>query len=252
MTNILLIDDEVNHCQLYVDYIRENSSPYNLFVATGCSDGLTKVISYEPEAIILDLEFHNSDGDGILFLETLKSMELKIRPFIFIITKNSSQRIQEKARENSDYIIPKYKPDYSPELVLNLVSSVIISKSKNKIMPKIKTIEQDICVMIERAGIIKNTDGKSFLIDAVAIVVKAKSKHVVLSQEVYPQIASKYGVSTESVEKGIKYAIQKAWNETDMEILAEYFSGASNVMMSAPQNKDVIFNFAERFKRENG
>lgn len=249
--NILLVDDETEHCQLYIDYIRSSSCPHLLYVSNGCSDAIDKVNSYEPDVIILDLEFHHSDGDGILFMETLQTLELQKLPYIVIITKNNSKITHEEIRKYADYVIPKYKPDYSPKLVFDIIFNILGTKIENSIAPKLKSVEQEIRSMIECAGIIKNTDGKTYLIDAIAIVIRARNNNIVLSHDVYPQIAAKYGVSTDSVEKSIKYAIQKAWNETDMDILAKNFSGVSNVMMTAPQNKEVIFNFADMYKREN-
>jgi CheY-like chemotaxis protein len=66
---LLLIEDEVAHCEKYVK-CAENL-PYS--VDLSIAHGLKKLIEIAKsgffDVVLLDLELHESDGDGISFLE---------------------------------------------------------------------------------------------------------------------------------------------------------------------------------------
>ena len=72
---LLMIEDEVQYHQEFKEYISTLSFklgyPINFYIAEGESKGLALVQKFNFDAIILDLELHNSDGDGLSFLDKL-------------------------------------------------------------------------------------------------------------------------------------------------------------------------------------
>ena len=128
---VLLIEDEANHCQKYIDYNNGQDKIYILEIAHGCSDGLSLLERFQPDVVLLDLMLNESDGSGIEFLTKYKRLNLLECPQIIVITAVLSKQTHRKALElGADFIITKDKPDYSPKFVFDFIGN-ITSDSRN-------------------------------------------------------------------------------------------------------------------------
>jgi CheY-like chemotaxis protein len=75
------------------------------------TDDSNKAIGYVkdllPDAVILDLELHQGGGNGLLFLQVLKQMNLSVYPYILITTNNTSMVTYEYARQAGGFYYGK-------------------------------------------------------------------------------------------------------------------------------------------------
>lgn len=252
---ILLIEDDQAHCVKYkecTDYL-----PYTaeLSIANGCVQGLEITKRILPDIILLDLELHRADGDGILFLVELKKLGIKAVPYIIVITVNSSRRSHRMARQcGADYIFTKTKPDYSPRLVLDFAYNYFSYQDDAPSNSGGITLEEEIAVEIEMVGITNGMAGRNYIIEAVLIILNLysnnlKSGDIGLNIHVYPVIARKYRKSDKSVEQGIRNAIKKAWLITEMEALAEHYTAKISYKTGFPENRNFLFYYADKFKQ---
>lgn len=250
---ILLVEDEIKNRLEFKEYISSLAYPNNFYMAEGESDGLKLVQKFSFDVIILDLELHESDGDGIGFLKKLKQLKLPERPYIIVVTNNSSAIARDTARDHgADYIFWKRKIDYSPKLVMDNARTFYECKMKSAPKEPIEvepvSLEDDIKTRISKIGINSDMYGRNYIIESITIVVKSNNPDIKLHRDVFPIIAKKHSKSIASVNRAIENAINKAWCITDEETRAEYYPGFVSGMKGTPTNKELIFSYADEIK----
>lgn len=250
---VLLIEDDEKHRIKYQEYISSLKSTVELYIADGETKGLELVQKFNFDAIILDLELNKSDGDGIMFLDKIKQIDLPKKPLIVVITHNSSDIIHQCARDKgADYIFEKMKRDYSPAFIMSFIRSVckgqaIIDNRKKRLKPV--SLTDDIESIINRIRINEDMLGRPFIIRAIEIVATSKKKELKPYRDVYPIIAKESSKTVDSVNRAIENAINKAWNTTDKELLDDVYPRVVDSVKGAPTNKEFIFYVAEQIKK---
>lgn len=252
---ILLIEDDQFHCNEYEKCVEYLPYTVNLSVSNSGTKGIELTKSIQPDIILLDLELHKSDMDGLLFLNELKNLNLKSIPYIIVITHNTSQKTYEIARHcGADYIFPKSKPDYSPRLVYEFAYNYFINQPK-KYIPSIDDVnlKDKVNYEMDKIGITNGMGGRNYIIEAVQLILNlypndANASNINLVKNVYPVVAKKYKKSAGSIEQGIKNAIQKAWLITDIEVLSQNYTATVSYRTGYPNNKDFIFYYVDKLK----
>ncbi|MCL2343174.1 MAG: response regulator [Firmicutes bacterium] len=254
---LLMIEDEAAYRQDFKEYISALSPtlgyPISFYVAEGESEGLELVQKLPFDVIILDLELHYSDGDGLTFLKKLIRLNLPDKPYIVVTTFNRSPLAREGARENgADYVFWKKKQDYSPRLVMEHVCAFyeykISARPSEPAKIKMVSLEDDLKMRIDKIGFTDEMLGKRYVIDAITIVAKSSDPDINLHRDVFPIIARNYKKSVGSVNRAIETAINKAWSITDADTLAESYPLVVSGSKGAPTNKEFIFHFAQQMK----
>lgn len=246
---ILLVEDDKEHCNEYMDFIVEQGREHLLKIAHGCKDGFEVLRNFEPDVILLDLKFNNSDGSGIEFLLSLKSLELRVRPIVIVITNIVSKQTEKLVLQNgADFIFKKDKIDYSPKMVIDFASCFFNMENQNieYNITNDETIKNSIAKTLEGMGFTNDMDGKEYL--AEAILVASKTKSCVLSKEVYPKLARQYKKSDQSIEKAINNAIKRVWYRVDLNTIAKYYTAQVSFVSGYPSNKEFICYFADKFR----
>lgn len=255
---ILLIEDDKIHCEEYERCAEYLPYTIELNITNGCEQGIKLTQDIKPDVILLDLELHNSDKDGLLFLNDLKKLGLEIIPYIIIITQNTSHKTYKFARYcGADYIFPKTKPDYSPHLVLDFAYNYYSNQQDKFVSDKKTGIETEIIQEMDRIGIANGMGGRRYIIEAILLIIHlypqdTNASSINLGKHIYPIIAKKYKKSTGSIEQGIKNAIQKAWLITDMDTLASNYTVMVSYRTGYPNNKDFIFYYVDKIKDKTG
>lgn len=246
---VLLIEDEVAHCEQYKSCAEALLYPVELSVAHGLSQAISLIEKKIIDIIFLDLELNSSDGDGISFLTRLREMKLKKKPYIIVITKNPSYTTHNIARSmGADYLFMKSKPDYSPRLVFDFAfkcmkEPVLHTESK----PCLETI---ISREIEKIGFTCSMGGKRYLVDAVITAIHLNKSNPSLKREIYPVVAQKHKKTDCNIERSIRNAIIKTWRVTDIDTLLENYTSNTDYDTGFPTNKEMILYVLDKIKRE--
>ena len=98
-------------------------------------------------------------------------------------------------------------------------------------------LKSKISQVLKDLSIPVHLNGYKYLKDAIEITCSS-SKHVRLTKEIYPAIAKKYNVTSGSVERAMRHAIEKAWDRRDPEIYRTYFGIIST--KSIPTNSEFV------------
>ena len=256
---LLLVEDESHYRLEFKEYIKTLSPtlgyPVSFYMAEGESEALSLVQKFPFDAIILDLELHESDGDGLIFLKKLTQLKLPDKPYVVVATHNRSPVVREDARTGgADYVFWKGKRDYSPKLVMEHICTVYDYKTKkqSKTTVKVKkqlSLEDEIKLRIDKIGFTDDMLGKKYVNESVSIVTQSNKDDINLHRDVFPIIAKRYNKSVGSVNRAIETAINKAWCITGDETLNEFYPAAVSGSKGTPTNKEFIFTLANEFKK---
>ena len=97
---ILLVEDDPFDRENMLKEIESNSLDFDLIGSTDSSAEAIQIVrNTRPDAVILDLELHQGQGDGLEFLQQLKSVGGLYRPFVLVTTNNISAVTHNLARE---------------------------------------------------------------------------------------------------------------------------------------------------------
>jgi len=256
---LLLVDDELDYRLDFKNYISKLvprlGYPLSLYLAEGERQALELIQKLSFDAIIVDLELHLGDGDGISLLKKIKSMNLPNTPYIVVATFIRSPITKETARDyGADYIFWKKKRDFSPTLVMEHICAyfqyAISTQPSNPDVVKIPGVELDLIEQINKNGFTDDMIGKRYVIEAIKIAAELNNPNISLHGDVYPIIARKYNKSVFSINRAIESAINKAWHITDSDILAECYPLAVSGSKGAPTNKEFIFYYARQINSE--
>ena len=256
---LLLVEDENQSRIEFKNYIQSLKPalgyPLSFYMAEGESKALSLVQKFDFDAIILDLELQESDGDGITFLKKIKQLKLTYTPYIIVATNNSSPLVRETARQSgADYVFWKKKLDYSPKLVMEHVCIYYQYKLKTgtneSVTVKKLSLSDEIKSKATTIGINADMTGRNYIVDSILIVAKSNNSNIKLHRDVYPIIAKRYKKSVESINRAIETALNKAWMISDEKTLAEIYPPSVGGSKGAPTPKEFICNFANLIKKD--
>ncbi|HHV12581.1 MAG TPA: response regulator [Clostridiales bacterium] len=255
--SVILVEDDPDECEEFVDYIEELDDISLLGVTNDSTKAIEYIKDYLPDVAILDLELQKGSGSGLNVLMELRQFDLNNRPYVLITTNNSSQITHESARRlGADFIMTKYQADYSPKSIvdfLKIMEPAISSRRKaaaenthDTEPPEIKhkRLLRRINAELNQIGISPKAVGYQYLADAILLVIKQ------VKQNLYCEIGNKYGKTEASVERAMQNAINKAWKTSDIDDLLKYYTARINPDRGVPTITEFVYYYANMIKNE--
>lgn len=253
---VLLIEDSRSDCQTIADYIDK----FDDILLVNTTDNINKAIEDVkenlPDAIILDLELHTGEGDGLTFLQNLQNLSPPKMPYILVTTNNTSEITYECAREfGADFIMSKHQIDYSPKTpvdFLRMTKKIILSKpilqngqiTDESPVLKSKRISRILNDEFCRIGLNPKNIGYNYLIDAVKLILDKPQSNICKT------IAEKYDKNYTSVERAMQNAINRAWRSSDIEDLQRYYTAKVDPLKGVPTLTEFIYYYVNKLKSE--
>lgn len=252
---ILLVEADKCTCEEIAHYISEIND-INLVETTDSSiNALEAMANYLPEAVILDLELIQGDGNGIQFLVGLKKLKLQYHPYILITTNNSSLVTLDFAHKlGADFIISKHQPHYSAKNVVDflrtlkpaIISNLDFASAKLEITdyPKKKTnlITRQIITELNLLGINPKYTGYQYLIDAITMLIENRTNNLCAI------IGKKHRKTAASVERAMQNVIDRTWQTYDIGCLIKNYKAKINPEKGKPTMTEFIFYYANKIK----
>lgn len=255
---ILLIEDEQDIFQKFKEEIDKRTDLKLIGITNNSHRALKLVQEYCPDAVILDLELHHGQGDGLHFLTDLHNISLPFFPYILITTNNSSSTTYQYARETgADFIMYKHQEGYSEQKVIEflcMMSSIILSNEKKQNplyettetpLQKNQRLRRIISKELDYVGINPKSVGYQYLIDAIAMII----------EEPIPNfssiIAKQYQKTPAGVERGMQNAIHRAWNSTDIDELLLHYTAKIHSSKGVPTINEFVYYYANKIRNEH-
>lgn len=255
--SILLVEDDEKACDAIKQYIDDLDDVSLVGIVNNSEKALEYVTNCLPEAVILDLELHQGSGNGLLFLNELKQLNLAFSPFILVTTNNSSSVIYEYAHQSgADFIMAKHQADYSAKKVvdfLRIMKSTIFNRIASKAPEhnttespeqKSKRIARRISLELDYVGISPKYVGYKYLSDAIQLVIKEPANKLCAI------IGAKYGKTESSVERAMQNAIDKAWRTSNIEDLIAHYTAKISPEKGKPTITEFVCYYANKIKNE--
>jgi len=253
--NILLVEDDTEACVKFAEYADMSPNTSIVGVTNNSYRALELVSEMHPDAIILDLELNQGQGNGLQFLQDLKTADIPFKPYILVTTNNTSNTTYDYARQyGADFIMSKHKEDYSEKNAIDFLEMMkdIIQNNINKQYSSYSTTESPvqyekrlkkrIAMEIDKIGISPKANGYQYLIDAIYLAINGTTTNICV------EIGKMYSKTTASVERASQNAINKAWKTEDIEDLLANYTAKIRSEKGVPTLTEFVFYYANKIK----
>jgi two-component system response regulator (stage 0 sporulation protein A) len=256
-TKIIVVDDNRNLCNLLKTYI-ENQD--DLSIVGEAHDGLEAmelIQNQEPDLVILDLVMPSLDGLGVL--ERLNARTTTTRPKIIMLTAFGQESLTHQAMTlGVDYFILKpFDLDILGKRIRSLTqdlqspapatqysaTSPIVTTARSK-----RNLYSEVTDVMHQIGIPAHVKGYQYIREAILMVVADVSLLGAVTKELYPDVAKKYDTASSRVERGIRHAIELAWERGHTETLKQIFGYSMNTDRQKPTNSEFIALLSDKFR----
>ena len=207
--------------------------------------------------IILDVVMPNLDGLGVL--ERINARTTMTRPKIIMLTAFGQESLTHQAMMlGVDYFILKpFDLDILSKRIRSLTQDMPSStptQFSSSASPIVTTVGSglnlvgEVTTMMHQIGIPAHVKGYQYIRDAILMVVEDVSLLGAVTKELYPGIAKKYDTAPSRVERGIRHAIELAWERGQTDTLKRIFGYSMNIERQKPTNSEFIALLADKLR----
>ena len=254
---IIVADDNRNLCQMLQNYLQGQEDLVIVGVANNGLEAWDLIQSQEPDLIILDLVMPNLDGLGVL--ERVNARASAVRPKVIMLTAFGQESLTHQAMMlGVDYFILKpFDLEILSKRIRSLTQDIPSSaptQFSSSATPIVTTTGGglNLCVevttMMHQIGIPAHVKGYQYIRDAILMVVEDVSLLGAVTKELYPGIAKKFDTAPSRVERGIRHAIELAWERGHTDTLKRIFGYSMNIERQKPTNSEFIALLADKLR----
>ena len=117
-----------------------------------------------------------------------------------------------------------------------------------KAMEKQLVMERLITRILLVLGVPARLNGYRYLRDGIHLVVERPEEVTAVTKHLYPMIAEKYHVSSASVERAIRHAIEVSWNRGNVDEFDRMFGYTIDTAKGKPTNSEYIALIADHIR----
>lgn len=232
--------------KIYIaDIDRENLVEYfkgkdNFEVVGSSSDGeevVNSVIKLQPDVLVMEVMLSKLDGFAVF--EKIKVLKEKTPKVIFISSLSHSGFVTKALQMGASYFMIKPINAENLESRINEILSNSLSQENRQLDEKISNIFISI-------GIPAHIKGYQFLREAVKLAVEEPEIISSITKKLYPTIAERFETSSSKVERGMRHAIEVAWNRGKIENINNIFGLKIYNRNEKPTNGELIALIADK------
>jgi len=251
---IIIADDNRNICLMLQNYLQAQEDINIVGVAYNGLQAVELIQTQEPDLIILDLVMPHLDGLGVL--ERINAQTTMKRPKTIMLTAFGQESLTYQAMTlGVDYFILKpFDLDILCKRIRSLtqnVSAAEVSDYSVSTAPNATTehnLVSEVTQVMHEIGIPAHVKGYQYIREAILMVVADVSLLGAVTKELYPGIAKKYDTAASRVERGIRHAIELAWERGKKDTLKQIFGYSMNIERQKPTNSEFIAVLADKFR----
>lgn len=219
------------------------------FEVVGSKSSGTEIIKEVEEALpdFLIMEVMLSGVDGFTVFEKLKEdMGVNCPKVIFASSLTHSGFVAKAMKEGASYFMVKpVSPKNVEERIMDILSS-----SQNVSSKETKQLDEKISNIFISIGIPAHIKGYQFLREAVKLAVEKPEIIGSITKQLYPTIAERFETSSSKVERGMRHAIEVAWNRGKIENINSLFGLKIYSSNEKPTNGELIALIADKMIME--
>lgn len=228
--------EEIDKITLYFD----SKEGYEI-VGTG-NDGnaiADEVAKLRPDFVISEILLSGADGFKMLELVNNR-LGANAPKVIFVSNLSHSGFISKAMKEGASYYMVK------PISLENLEERLIDLHEGAAAIDSEKQLDEKIANIFISIGIPAHIKGYQFLREAVKLAVDDPEIIASITKRLYPTIAEKFDTSSSKVERGMRHAIEVAWNRGKIENINNLFGLQIYGANDKPTNGELIALIADK------
>lgn len=205
-----------------------------------------QVEALNPDLLVMEVML--SGMDGFKVLENLKGdMGEKLPKVIFVSHLSHSGFISKAMKEGASYFMVK---PVMPQNLQERIHDVLKEKTDDEDNRIDKQLDEKISNIFISIGIPAHIKGYQFLREAVKLAVEEPEIIGSITKRLYPTIAEKFETSSSKVERGMRHAIEVAWNRGKIENINSLFGLKIYSSNEKPTNGELIALIADKMIME--
>ena len=206
---------------------------------------IDEVKKLKPDFLVSEIMLGGSDGFKVM--ETCKKdMGENCPKMIFVSNLSHSGFISKAMKEGADYFMVKpISPENLEERMIDLAGA-----EPQVVNDGDKQLDERISNIFISIGIPAHIKGYQFLREAVKLAVVEPEIIASITKKLYPTIAEKFATSSSKVERGMRHAIEVAWNRGKIENINNLFGFKIYGANDKPTNGELIALIADKMIME--
>ena len=233
-----------------LDQIRECLVGYDQFEIIGSESNGEKVVAdvtaMQPDVLVMEVLLGGIDGFKV-FEKCRNQMKENCPKVIFVSNLSHAGFVSKAMKEGASYFMIK---PISPDNLAERIIEVVSSQEKKKDDDGEKQLEEKISNIFISIGIPAHIKGYQFLREAVKLAVVEPDIIASITKKLYPTIAEKFETSSSKVERGMRHAIEVAWNRGKIENINNLFGLQIYGANDKPTNGELIALIADKMIME--
>lgn len=221
-----------------LEYFKQNGN----FEFIGASaDGVQvvqDVLRLKPDVLVMEVVLSNLDGFAVL--EQIKTLKDKMPKVFFVSNLSHSGFVTKAIQSGASYFMVK---PISPE---NLESRIQEALNNDNRKDGARQLDERISNIFISIGIPAHIKGYQFLREAVKLAVEEPEIIGSITKKLYPTIAERFETSSSKVERGMRHAIEVAWNRGKIENINNIFGLKIYNRNEKPTNGELIALIADK------
>ena len=233
MLKLLIADTGEGFRQALSDQLR---GTYRIRVCREGQETLETLLAFKPDLVVLDMMLPGLDGISIL----QEAARCGLRPMVLATTKYANDfMVEAAARLEVGYMMVKpCDVKATAQRLLDLAEHI---RQPVVVRPDSRTVVSNTLLAL---GISTKLRGYAYLREAILEMMINPGQSV--TKELYPAVGKMCGATSIQVERSIRSAIGKAWENRDEAMWQLYFRSASLEKMERPSNAVFISCVADR------
>ncbi len=207
-------------------------------------DVIKEVLASKPDVLVMEIML--SGMDGFMVMSTLrKELKENMPKVIFISNLSHSGFVSKAIKEGANYFMVKpILPENLAERIENILEEKTVESRDEK------QLDEKISNIFISIGIPAHIKGYQFLREAVKLAVEEPEIIGSITKKLYPTIAEKFETSSSKVERGMRHAIEVAWNRGKIENINTLFGLKIYSSNEKPTNGELIALIADKMIME--
>ena len=203
-------------------------------------------VQLKPDVLVMEVLLGGIDGFKVLE-KCKQEMKENCPKVIFVSNLSHAGFVSKAMKEGASYFMIKpISPDNLAQRIEDVVKEQVIHKEDDNE----KQLEEKISNIFISIGIPAHIKGYQFLREAVKLAVVEPEIIASITKKLYPTIAEKFETSSSKVERGMRHAIEVAWNRGKIENINTLFGLQIYGANDKPTNGELIALIADKMIME--
>lgn len=196
------------------------------------------VLSKKPEVLVMEVMLTSLDGFAVL--DKIKELGPEMPKVFFVSNLSHSGFVTKAIQSGASYFMVK---PISPQ---NLEARITEILGNSRFQNENKQLDEKISNIFISIGIPAHIKGYQFLREAVKLAVEEPEIISSITKKLYPTIAERFETSSSKVERGMRHAIEVAWNRGKIENINNIFGLKIYNRNEKPTNGELIALIADK------